>query len=196
MSKVVSPFMALYPLRVPSVPPSTPMNLPNPLSGKPGGRNNQWQDRNLLPSRTRILPRPTNPNTSFEPSQKGSMGEHGEDLDTLDPSLSSRKSILDDQFDLRDSMETTMKGVGESASQVDSISIPDLCSPSKTLSRTTGEISLDKNTGDLADPWKGKEVCWNCINERYEFQREPLLGTGTYSDVFLVRNSLQLLSDF
>jgi hypothetical protein len=176
------------------------MNLPNLLSGKPGGRNNQSQDRNLLPSRTRILPRPTNPNTSFEPSEKGSMGEHGEDLDNLDPSLSSRKSILDDQFDLRDSMETTMKGVGESASQVDSISkddIPDLFSPSKTLSRTTGEISLDKNTGECADPWKGKEVCWNCINERYEFQREPLLGTGTYSDVFLVQiNSLQLLSDF
>jgi hypothetical protein len=114
------------------------------------------------------------------------MGEHGRDLDPLDPST---KSIKDDRFDLRESMETTMTALGEGASPVDPISEdkpPDPPSSSKTLSGTAGEINVDKNTGDCVDPWKGKELCWNCISERYEFQTEPLLGTGTYSDVFLV----------
>jgi hypothetical protein len=113
--------------------------------------------------------------------------------------LSSRQSIKDDPFDFGDAMETTMKAGGEGGSPFDSISedaSSDFPSSSKTLSGTAGKIKVDKNTDDCVDPWNGKEVCWNCINERYEFQREPLLGTGTYSDVFLVNSHCALTSDF
>ena len=37
------------------------------------------------------------------------------------------------------------------------------------------------------DPWEGRKLEWRLINERFEFQRDPILGYGAHAEVFLVQ---------